>query len=73
MRLTHLLVLFLLLLLALTLTYPLVGRITTHVSGSETWAFDEYTFLWSMWYFKHALLDLNMSPLHTGLIFFPLG
>ena len=41
--------------------------------GTATWAFDESTFLWNIWYFKHALLDLHTSPLHTDLIWFPLG
>ncbi|MFZ1506622.1 MAG: hypothetical protein WAV74_07525, partial [Anaerolineae bacterium] len=51
--------------LTLALTYPLVTHLTTHVPGSATWAFDEYTFLWSAWWFKTAALDLHSSPLHT--------
>ncbi|MEA3337043.1 MAG: interleukin-like EMT inducer domain-containing protein [Chloroflexota bacterium] len=73
MRFTHLLVLFLLLVLAIGLSFPLVTQLTTHVPGTDTWAFDEYTFLWSMWYFKFSLIDQISSPLHTDLIFFPLG
>ena len=41
--------------------------------GTATWAFDESTFVWNIWYFKHALLDLHSSPLHTELIWYPLG
>ncbi len=59
--------------LTLALTYPLVTHLTTHVPGSATWAFDEYTFLWSAWWFKTAALDLHSSPLHTHLLFYPLG
>ena len=59
--------------LTLALTYPLVTHLTTHVPGSATWAFDEYTFLWSAWWFKTAALNLHSIPLHTNLLFYPLG
>ena len=51
----------------------MIGRLGSHVPGSDTWAHDEYTFLWSMWAFKSNLLDLGTSPLHTDLLFYPLG
>ena len=69
----HMAALTLFSLLTLALTYPLVTHLTTHVPGSATWAFDEYTFLWSAWWFKTAALDLHSSPLHTPLLFYPLG
>lgn len=59
--------------LALLLTYPLVAHFTTHVPGTDIWAFDEYTFLWNIWWFKYSLLDLHTSPLFTDHIFYPLG
>ncbi|HEY64469.1 MAG TPA: glycosyltransferase family 39 protein, partial [Caldilineae bacterium] len=59
--------------LALLLSYPLALRFATHTPGTDTWAFDESTFLWNIWYFKHALLDLRTSPLHSELIWYPLG
>ncbi|MBI1801598.1 MAG: hypothetical protein HYR71_08235 [Chloroflexi bacterium] len=61
------------LLLSLILTWPLVTRFTTHVLGSNLWAFDEYTFVWNSWWFQHALLQLNQSPLQTDFIFYPIG
>jgi hypothetical protein len=73
MRRIHLLALLLYSLLAVALTWPLAAQITTHVPGSDVWAYDEYTFLWNIWYFKHALIDQLSSPLHTDLIFYPLG
>jgi hypothetical protein len=73
MRRIHLWVLLLYGLLAVALTWPLVTQITTHVPGSDTWAYDEYTFLWNIWYFKHALIDQLSTPLHTDLIFYPVG
>ena len=73
MRRLHLWVLLLYGLLAVALTWPLATQITTHVPGSDTWAYDEYTFLWNIWYFKHALLDQLSTPLYTDLIFYPVG
>ncbi len=73
MRRSYLLVLLLFGGLALALTWPLVTRLTTHVPGSDTWAYDEYTFLWNIWYFKSALIDQHISPLFTELTFYPLG
>lgn len=73
MRRIHLWALLLYSLLAVLLTWPLITRITTHVPGSDIWAYDEYTFLWNIWYFKRALIDQLSTPLHTDLIFYPVG
>jgi hypothetical protein len=70
---THLLIIGLYLVLSLALTYPLVLHFTTHVPGSATWAFDEYTFLWNMWWFKYSVFDLQTNPLYSSFIFYPLG
>ena len=59
--------------LTLILTWPLVAHLSTKLPGTATWAFDESTFVWNIWYFKHALLDLHSSPLHSDLIWHPLG
>ena len=69
----HLIVVLLYLLLALVLTWPLAAHFTTHIPGSPVWAFDEFTFVWNMWWFKFSLLDLQQSPLHSDYIFYPLG
>jgi hypothetical protein len=60
-------------LLSLILTYPLITHFGTHVLGTNIWAFDEYTFIWNMWWFKHSLLNLHSSPLFSDYIFYPLG
>jgi len=70
---THCVILLLYLMLALALTWPLVTQITTHIPGSPVWAFDEFTFVWNMWWFKFSLLDLHQSPLYSDYIFYPLG
>ncbi len=71
--LVHLLVVVLYTVLSLILTYPLVTHFSTHVLGTDIWAFDEYTFIWNMWWFKYSLLDLHSSPLFSNHIFYPLG
>jgi hypothetical protein len=69
----HLIVLALYTLLTLGLTWPWAANFTGAFPGSETWAFDESTFIWNIWRFKHNLLDLQQSPLATTDIFWPLG
>ena len=59
--------------LAVILTWPMVRHLGTHVPGSYTWAFDEYTFLWNTWWFRHALFDLGQNPLTSTYTFYPLG
>jgi Interleukin-like EMT inducer len=59
--------------LTLALTYPLLLNFTDHVAGTATWAFDEYTFVWSQWWVKHALFDLGVNPFTTNSVFYPLG
>ncbi len=71
--LVHLLVIILYALLTLILTYPLVTHFSTHVLGTDIWAFDEYTFIWNMWWFKYSTLDLHSNPLFSSHIFYPLG
>ena len=45
----------------------------THVPGSYTWAFDEYTFVWNTWWFRYSLFDLGQNPLYSTHTFYPLG
>ena len=59
--------------LSVLLTWPLLLHLTTHIPGVPQWAFDESTFVWNIWYFKQALIDSLQSPLHSELIWFPLG
>jgi hypothetical protein len=59
--------------LALVLTWPLVQHLGTHVPGSYTWAFDEYTFVWNTWWFRYASFDLGQNPLYSTHTFYPLG
>ena len=72
-RVPHLLVLVVLLALALVMWWPLPAVMTWRVPGTPTWAFDESTFLWNIWYFWHAILRLRVNPLHSDLIWHPVG
>ena len=70
---THALVLALYTGLTLILTWPLAANLATHVPGVPQWAYDEATFVWNIWAFKDALIDNLASPLHSELIWYPLG
>jgi hypothetical protein len=67
------LILGLYLALTLALTYPLVAQFGDHVPGTATWSLDEYTLLWNNWWFKHAIFDLGVNPLHTDFLYYPIG
>ncbi len=54
-------------------TWPVARFLASRVPGSDTWAYDEYTFIWSMWWFKHAALDLHHAIFFSQNIFYPLG
>ena len=70
---THILAVILYSVLALAATWPLVQNLGTHVPGSETWAFDEYTFIWNSWWLRYSLFDLGQNPLYSTHTFYPLG
>lgn len=61
------------LLLAALLWWPLPRHFFTHVPGIPQWAYDEATFVWNIWFFKHAAIDTLTSPLHSELVYFPVG
>ena len=71
--LAHLLAVALYFVLALAATWPLVRYLGTHVPGSETWAFDEYTYVWNTWWLRYSLFDLGQNPLYSTHTFYPLG
>jgi hypothetical protein len=55
-------------LLTIGVTYPTAFRLTTHIPGGG----DAPWFLWQLWWFKRAIVDLGQSPLITGMIYYPL-
>jgi hypothetical protein len=58
-------------LLTVAVTWPLVLHIGDRVPG--WYIADNYEYLWKMWWFKHALLDLHQSPLVAPQLFYPQG
>ncbi len=64
-------VLLLFLLLTIGMTYPLAFNLSTMVIGRVV--DDGFYFIWQLWWFKHALLDLHISPFFNPDIFYPGG
>jgi hypothetical protein len=60
-------------LLAIVFTYPLLFNMSTGAPAGEAWTYDGFSMLWNLWWFKHALLDLNANPFDANSIFAPLG
>ncbi len=58
-------------LLTLAVTWPLVLHFSSKVPG--WYIADNYEYLWKMWWFKHALLDLHQNPLVAPQLFYPEG
>ncbi|MDX1521305.1 MAG: hypothetical protein R3264_06735, partial [Anaerolineae bacterium] len=69
----HLIVIGLYTLLTILFTWPMTASLASHIPGEATWAFDESTFIWNMWWLKHSVLTLQQSPLYSNYTFFPLG
>jgi hypothetical protein len=56
--------------LSVILTYPLVKDLGSRVLG---WPGDNFEYLYKIWWFKHALFDLKVTPLVDPSIFYPFG
>jgi len=68
-----LLIIGLLAVIAAIATWPVLQHLAGRVPGSDTWAYDEYTFIWSMWWLKYSALNLHSSIFFSQDIFYPLG
>ncbi|MBN1400128.1 MAG: hypothetical protein JXA74_04780 [Anaerolineae bacterium] len=66
----HLAVLALFALLTAIMTWPLVVHFGSAVLGPPG---DNLEYVWKMWWFKHALLDLKVSPFFNPDVFYPFG
>lgn len=56
--------------LTLVMTWPLAARFSRAVLGPPG---DNLEYVWKMWWFKHALLDLGASPFFAPDVFYPFG
>ena len=58
-------------LLTLAVTWPLILHLNNRVPG--WFAADNYEYLWKIWWFKTAIIDLGQSPLFAPDISYPSG
>ncbi|MBI3913806.1 MAG: hypothetical protein HY327_06430 [Chloroflexi bacterium] len=56
--------------LAILLTFPLILNFTTHVPGDGS---DDPALAWNLWWVPHAIINLNISPIYTDYLFYPIG
>jgi len=63
-------ILFFYLALALVMTYPLAARFADGVLGLPG---DNFEYLYKLWWFKHAIFDLGISPFFNADVFYPGG
>lgn len=66
----HFLALLAYTLLALLLTYPLVGHLSTHVPGD---GIDDPALAWNLWWIKYGLVDRQINPFFSSWMFHPIG
>jgi hypothetical protein len=67
---TRALVLLLFVVLTLGMTYPLVINLATAVPGPP---WDNFVWLYDLWYFRHSIVDLGQWPSFNPRIFYPFG
>lgn len=53
--------------LTVIVTYPLVNNVLTRIPGYG----DALTYLWTLWWFHHAVAVLHQNPLFTNFQFYP--
>jgi hypothetical protein len=66
----HVLVVLAYILLALVLTWPVAGRLSTHVPGNGA---DDPPLTWNLWWVRYALLEAGANPFDSDYMFYPLG
>ena len=68
----HLLVLGVFVALSVVLTYPLVKDLGSRILGAPAPG-DNFEYLYKVWWFKHALFELHVSPFFNADMFYPFG
>ena len=56
--------------IAIVFTWPSLIRLTTHVMGG---GFDTWHYVWNLWWFRQAVVELHVDPFHAPDIFWPTG
>lgn len=67
---TKLFVLLLFAILTVGMTYPLILNLRTAVPGPP---WDNFVWLYDLWWFRHSIVDLNEWPTINPTIFYPFG
>lgn len=57
-------------LLVISLTWPTISQITTHLPGDGG---DDPAIAWNLWWIKYALLNQGQSPFISDFMFYPIG
>ena len=60
----------LLLLQSIVMTYPSITYLSSGVAGREG---DNLFYVWQLWWVKHSLLDLRISPFFDPFAYYPVG
>jgi hypothetical protein len=68
----YLLILGVFVVLGVVLTYPLVRDLGSRILGPPAPG-DNFEYLYKVWWFKHALFDLHVSPFFNADMFYPFG
>ena len=55
---------------AVSVTWPLVTKMTTEIVGGSG---DSHLFYWNYWWFNHAIFELNQDPFFCPLQLYPYG
>lgn len=61
----------LLALLSVVMTYPLITALGSAIPDLST--LDAFEYCYKLWWFKHAMVDLHVSPLFNSRVFYPFG
>ena len=59
-------------LLSVSLSFPLVLHLGTHVPGIRGGVGDNLSFVWNLWWMRTAL-HAHLNPFHTSYLFHPVG
>ena len=54
-------------------TWPLIRRLPDGLVDTPSQPGDTGSLLWSLWWFKRAVVDFQVNPYHTGQLFYPQG
>jgi hypothetical protein len=58
---------------AVVQTWPLVLNLRNNIVDWLFFPFDEWFYIWSLWWVKYSLVDVQSNPFHTDLLLYPQG